>query len=234
MQKIKLFKKLGNYENGYTRIVSIDEFIDEYSALQLGNGGSWCRRNKKYRFVTMKKNGKLSLLWKYTDKEYESVKKEFEAIVPENYGVKIQYIKIHGIDSDEPNRTIRKDIKDFYSKLPCVHCGTTSNLVCDHKNDLYNDTRVLNTKTQTLDDFQSLCTHCNLLKRQVCKETLIKNKRYPATKIPCLKIWNIEFTKGDETLDITDPNAMIGTYWYDPIDFHKKIKSIYKEKINKE
>jgi 5-methylcytosine-specific restriction endonuclease McrA len=46
-------------------------------------------------------------------------------------------------------------------------CGSHSNTVIDHKNDLYNDETVLNVDTQTIDDFQVLCTHCNLLKRQI-------------------------------------------------------------------
>lgn len=55
-------------------------------------------------------------------------------------------------------------------------CGSKSHLVTDHKNDLYNDIRVLNSKTQTVDDFQCLCNHCNLQKRQISKQTKIEKK----------------------------------------------------------
>ena len=76
------------------------------------------------------------------------------------------------------NRQIRRDIIEYYRKISCVICGSNTDLVCDHKNDLYNDMRVLNTKTQRLDDFQSLCNHCNLQKRQICKNEIINKQIY--------------------------------------------------------
>ncbi len=51
------------------------------------------------------------------------------------------------------------------------------------------------------------------------------NKRHKASRIPQLSIFNINFTSGNEDYDMTDPNTMIGTYWYDPIDFMRKIKN---------
>lgn len=63
------------------------------------------------------------------------------------------------------NRPIRKDIEKYHKQMGCVVCGSKSQLVTDHKNDVYNDPRVLDTNTQTKDDFQCLCTHCNLQKR---------------------------------------------------------------------
>ena len=49
-------------------------------------------------------------------------------------------------------------------------------------------------------------------------------KRYGATNIPMLKVFGIDFIEGDETYDPKDINAMVGTFWYDPIEFMKKIK----------
>ena len=40
----------------------------------------------------------------------------------------------------------------------CIVCGSASDIVIDHKNDLYNDPRVLNSDTQVPDDFQTLCS----------------------------------------------------------------------------
>ena len=57
----------------------------------------------------------------------------------------------------------------------------------------------------------------------------ITNKRYGANRIPQLSIFNIDFTSGNEDYDINDINTMIGTYWYDPIDFMKNIR----ENLNK-
>lgn len=228
LSNFDLFKKLGNYDTNtnMTRIVNVDEFIGEYSVLQLGNGGSWCRRSatKNYKLATMKVNGTINYLWDPSDEEKTIVYEDFHKNCKiEKNGFYIQYLKIFGIKAADSSRPIRKDIKDYYKKQPCCVCGRTSELVCDHKNDLYNDPRVLNTKTQTLDDFQSLCNSCNLLKRQISKDTIKTGKRYGATNIPAMKPFGIDFTVGDDKFDISDINAMVGTYWYDPVDFNKKI-----------
>ena len=159
-------------------------------------------------------------------------KDKYEIIASKNKGNKIIYIAIFGLDDHETKRPIREDIKKYYKTIPCVVCGSKSNLVCDHKNDLYNDPRVLDTKTQDYNDFQSLCNHCNLVKRQISKDTKRDKKRYSATNIPSLKLFNVPFTKGDDKLEgiyinekyIPNVDAMVGTYWYDPIDFMQKIK----------
>ena len=134
---------------------------------------------------------------------------------------KITKIRTIGINENINNtsRPIRKDIRDYYSKSPCVVCGSMSSLRVDHKNDLYNDPRVLSSKTQTLEDFQSLCNSCNLKKREVSNKTKSSGKRYKASNIPMLKHLGIDFIEGDELFDMNDPNAMVGTYWYDPIKF---------------
>jgi 5-methylcytosine-specific restriction endonuclease McrA len=121
------------------------------------------------------------------------------------------------------SRPIRKDIHTFHKKMGCVVCGSHSDLVTDHKNDLYNDPRVLCEDKQTIDDFQCLCNHCNLQKRQVSKKTKQTGKRIGATTIPSLAIFGVDFVEGDETFDLTNINAMVGTYWYDPVYFMKKL-----------
>lgn len=128
---------------------------------------------------------------------------------------------IRGLNEDTSiGRPIRPNIKRHYKRLPCVKCGTR-NTVCDHKNDLYNDPRVLNTTTQTLDDFQPLCNNCNLRKRAVALKRDKEKKRQPPT-LDILSInGGIKFTSSDENYDPNDPNALIGTYWYDPIQFGK-------------
>ena len=133
-------------------------------------------------------------------------------------------IKLSGFDRIKSNlkRPISAKIRLFFKDKPCVNCGNTSSLVVDHKNDLYNNPNVLDTKTQTIDDFQSLCNGCNLLKQKANIYTRKENKRYPASKIPKLIPFNIDFVEGDETYDPNDPNAMIGTYWYDPCRLYRK------------
>ena len=121
-------------------------------------------------------------------------------------------------------RYIRKDISNYHKAKGCVVCGSQSDLVCDHKNDLYNDARVLNTETQTEDDFQCLCNHCNLQKRQVNKKTRETGKRVGATTIPSVAVFGVDFICGDERFEPNDVNAMVGTYWYDPVAFMRELK----------
>lgn len=121
-------------------------------------------------------------------------------------------------------RPIRKDIDKYHKEMGCVVCGSHCDLVTDHKNDLYNDPRVLNIETQTIYDFQCLCTHCNLQKRQIAKKTRETCKRIGATTIPSLRVFGIDFIEGDDTYDEKDIYAMKGTYWYDPVAFMEHIR----------
>ena len=121
------------------------------------------------------------------------------------------------------DRPIRKDIHQYHKRQGCVVCGSRSDLVTDHKNDLYNDPRVLCAETQTIEDFQCLCNHCNLQKRQISKKTLETGRRYGATNIPQFAVLGVDFTSGSESFDINDKNAMVGTYWYDPVQFLRDV-----------
>ena len=141
----------------------------------------------------------------------------------------IKKIRIDGYSNNgkEMGRPIRKDIREeLLSKYPrCIVCGCSSSLIIDHKNDLYNDPRVLNSETQIKDDFQVLCNHCNLQKRQVSVRTRETGKRQPASQISSVAIFGYDFIDNRGTdLDINDPTAMVGTYWYDPIAFMNFIK----------
>jgi len=125
-------------------------------------------------------------------------------------------------DKKSSSRPICTEIKRHYSKIPCVRCGSTRDLICDHKNDLYNDPRVLTSKTQTKDDFQSLCNACNLIKRGASQKRDKEGKRQPPPPDIVAANGGILYTKGDESYDPNDPNALVGTYWYDPIEFGKQ------------
>jgi hypothetical protein len=234
LSNFELFLKLGNYNQSTktTRIVNVDEFTGEYTCLQLGNGGSWCRRSAtgKYKLATMKNNGTISYLWDVEPDEQHSIENEMKSqCVYQSFGYYIKYLKICGLKENNNARPIRSDIKRHYKNLPCCACGRTTELICDHKNDLYNDPKVLNIKTQTLDDFQSLCNSCNLLKRQISKWTVQNKKRYGATNIPSLAVFGIDFSEGDEKYDPQDIKAMVGTYWFDPVMFMTKIKDLLKK-----
>ena len=91
----------------------------------------------------------------------------------------------------------------------------------------------MNLQTQTIDDFQALCRHCNIVKRE--KELRARNQgqRYGAKA----NNYNFDFTQGDFTLDINDPNWYVGTYWGDCIAFKQytpNIESINNNNINED
>ena len=234
IHKIKLFLKLSGFDekkpNDF-KIVDVSQFTGNFSDLTLGNGGSWCRKSawSSYKVATMKKNGNIIYLWDSLDEEKKSIDKAFSNY-PKDKGSNIQYIGIFGLLNKKTTRPIRNDIKKYWMNFSCCACSRNTDLICDHKNDLYNDQRVLQTKTQTKEDFQSLCNQCNLLKRQISKTTKKTKKRYGATNIPMLKVFGIDFIYGNETYDPDDFDTMKGTYWYDPIAF---IEGVYEKMKNK-
>ena len=230
--KYKLFFKLIKYLNDESRIVSVNEFTDNYSTLKFGNGASWCRMDstfsKKYKYVLRKAKRDLTYSWNIEEQEeYEKINQDFKDLEYKKIkGNPTTHIKIYGKKDflNTKTRDIRHDIREYFKNSVCVVCGN-SDIEIDHKNGLYNDTRVLNTKTQCIEDFQPLCRHCNQQKRQSIILSKKLGKRYKATNIPQLKIFGIDFTSGNEEFDINDNdiNSMVGTYWYDPIDFFNKI-----------
>ena len=133
---------------------------------------------------------------------------------------------IHGKNEAELiSRPIRQDIKKHFKNKNCVKCDATKT-ICDHKNDLYNDPRVLDTKTQKKEDFQPLCNSCNLRKRAVAIKRDKSLKRQPPSPDILSLNGGISFTEGSESYDTNDPNALVGTYWYDPIKFGRDCHKI--------
>ena len=197
-------------ENGYSHWISVEEIIK--------SGLPWTTNGNCRHGVYFSKAGKKYIWEKKSDKS-------------NNRTIAIRTIGFSDDFLYGASRPIKKEIRDYYRRIACVSCGATSSLVVDHKNDLYNDPRVLSTDTQTLDDFQSLCTHCNLQKREISKKTKESGLRYGATRIPKYADDGIDFISGDETFDASDVNAMVGTYWYDPVEFHKQITLILLQKM---
>jgi hypothetical protein len=102
-------------------------------------------------------------------------------------------------------------------------------LVCVFKNDLHKNT---NLHTQTLDQFHVLCKGCCRQKYRATQETIRIGKRYGATNIPMLKVLGIDFISGDEHFNKNDVNALVGTYWYDPVEFINQIIKIDFSHLN--
>ena len=89
----------------------------------------------------------------------------------EYVGGSVERIRIIGLSNKEKQgRPIRKEIRETLLKKykGCIHCGNHKSLCIDHKNDMYNDKRVLCENLQKIEDFQVLCNKCNKdLKHQI-------------------------------------------------------------------
>ncbi|MFK8289162.1 restriction endonuclease [Capnocytophaga canimorsus] len=209
MTKHQLFVQLAKPDdNGKSRWVYVAEFVNEYKALQLGNGGSWCRASS-------------SLARKYIV--------EFDK--DQTQGNSIDAIRLNGFNPNTSfNQNIRQDIKDFYKNQNCVMLGINGNsentkIEIDHKDGRKNNERVSDIKTQKIEDFQPLSKAANDAKRQICKRCKETNKRWSAKNI---KGNPYEFYDGDE--NYTEELGCIGCYQYDPVEYRKEsIKKISRE-----
>ena len=222
------FSKFNVQDNDKTKKLTTKEIIDEVFDPNENGVSRWLSKEE-----IEKKNPKLS--WGNNGVFRHGVFKGDNRYTWEKSPEKgkIEKIRTSGFSDDSlygHKRPISSKIRSHYQNKPCVACGETNNCIVDHKNDLYNDTKVLNIETQTVEDFQSLCNSCNLKKRQICKKTKETGIRYSAKNIPCLAVFGIDFIVGDETFDENDINAMVGTYWYDPVEFMNHIKMSYDSK----
>lgn len=209
MSKTDLFLELAKpNEKGVSRWVDVTEFIGKYTELQLGNGGSWCRKN--------------SILARKYIVEFNKAKTK---------GNSIDSIRLNGFNSDDSfKQVIRKDIKDFYKTQNCVMLGINGSsentkIEIDHKDGRKEDLRVSNSQTQKFEDFQPLCKAANDVKRQICKRCKETNKRWDAKNI---KGNPYSFYDGDE--NYTNELGCKGCYQYDPVEYRKTCtKMISKE-----
>lgn len=209
LTKTELFIKLAKPdENGFSKWVNVSEFVGEYKDLQLGNGGSWCRKSS-------------SLAKKYSVEFDKSQTK----------GNTIDCIRLNGFNKEISfNQHIRSDIKNFYKNKKCVMLGIRGNskntkIEIDHKDGRKNDWRVSDVKTQKFEDFQPLCKAANDAKRQICKKCKEQNLRWSAKNI----LGNpYDFYEGDEKYD--ENLGCVGCYQFNPVEYRKTcVKKISKE-----
>ena len=221
VKKTELITLVKKISDNYKKIIHRNE-IAQYPKIDWGNNGIGDRFARKlFNYTVIKKSGEYKI---YSDNDEIIDEKEINLFINtiDNSLRGIVGIKIHSLKTKNTSRPIREDIKEHYKTHACVVCGSKSNLICDHKNDLYDDTRVLDMKTQKLEDFQSLCTHCNLQKRQVCKKEKETKIIYQAKNIPMMAVFNPpDVTKKEDS------------YWYDPIMFCKKMNKTFEEAFEK-
>jgi hypothetical protein len=207
----------------FTRIISTEEILEKYPKLYWGGNGVGDRLwNKKFNYTVIYGNKKTKTYPnEYDDKIDEDMLSEF---LKNKGGSGIIGVFVYSKRLNTQKRDICPKIHKKITSMSCVVCGNTTT-ICDHKNDLYNDERVLNTKTQLITDFQPLCNHCNLQKRQVCKRERETEKIYSAKNIESYKSFPFEFPWEKYAFDKNSINCKSTTYWYDPVEFNKNIYS---------
>lgn len=227
-----IIRKIKKLSNRFTKIINRSYIIN--TELDWGNNGIGDRFAKKLFNYTVIYNNKT--IKTYSENDDDKIPSNILDDINNINGNGIIGIFIHSLRSLNINRTIKMDIKKKIKKNACVNCGSTSDIICDHKNDLYNDNDVLILSTQKLDNFQSLCNHCNLQKRQACKYEKKYSKIYSAKNIPQFNIYPFEFPWEKKRFDKNDFRTKEDTYWYDPIEFNIKIYkySLYVFPIVKE
>ena len=155
--KAILFVELAKPDaQGFSRAVSIDEFIGKYAGLALGNGGSWCRDD-----------GGLA-------KQYN--------IRRNKDGGRIVSVELQGLKKAPIHKAIKASIQAHYKNKRCVVLDV-SGTECDHKDGRRDDPRLNDPQQQTIDDFQPLSKAANNAKRQHCRRCRETGNRYDAKKL---------------------------------------------------
>ena len=215
------------------------EKLHSYPALNWGNNGvgdRWAKKRFNY-CVLYRGNGGIKYYCE-NDKEYV-IDNDIIKTCTKNTTIKrngIIGIFVFSKRTNIPSRPIRNSIRSQIITQQCVMCGTTSSVECDHKNDLYNDPRVLDSIQQNIDDFQPLCRHCNLVKRQIHVKEMAYNegkrddekKIYSVKNLPQFSWVSFPIPWEMKVFDISDPSTKMDTYWYDPIEFQTKLQDYYK------
>jgi len=206
--------------DNFTKILSKKEMKDKYTELYWGGNGVGDRWvNKKFNYSFIYSNKQVL----YSENDDDKIPVEIlNQFLQSNKGVGIIGIFVHSRRINIQKRPISKHIHKNITSLSCVVCGK-HDTICDHKNDLYNDGRVLSLETQLISDFQPLCNHCNLQKRQICKMEKQTGQVYSAKNIQRYKCYLFEFPWEKKVFDKNDINCKNGTYWFDPVEFDKNI-----------
>jgi hypothetical protein len=177
-----------NLSDNFTKIITIEDIMKNPCIFWGSNGVGDRFAGKKFNYTSINSNGSYRTYSENVDEIIDSV---LITNFLDSYKFKrkgIIGIYVHSKRNNICKRPIKKEIDILIKKNGCVVCGSNTNIICDHKNDLYNDERVLKIKTQKIDDFQSLCNHCNLQKRQIQLKEKENQKIYSAKNILSYKV----------------------------------------------
>ena len=178
------------------------------------------KKYKFFRFSNTLDYKKKSRCWILSDQDKQNLENIHSDLNFEKNGLVCEFIQFYGFAPEEViDMGIRTGIRRLVCAKRCVACGRQDDIQCDHKNDLKNDPRVMDTQTQTIDDFQPLCRGCNDLKRSALQHVHKTGTRYGATQLGMG--YKVDFVQGDETFDKEDPNWYVGTYWGDCLAFRQ-------------
>lgn len=136
------------------------------------------------------------------------------------------------MDTKTQHPPIAGHIRKHFKGMQCIACSTTKKVIVDYKNGILNNPRVLDINTQTIDDFQPLCTYHYHIKQQYMRQMLITKIRPPCPDMFFVS-HGIYYIEGTEVFDETDVNWGIGSYWYDLDAFRKKALEIMLQNMAK-
>jgi len=155
-EKEELIIKLSN---NFTKIITIEEIKNNKSIYWGGNGVGNRFANKLFNYELIYKNKKTK---KYSENDTDIINEELLKKYYDLYKSKKYYgiigIFIFSKRLNIEKRPIRKDIKKIIKNQSCVSCGSNLDIICDHKNDLYNDKEVLDSKKQKVFDIKDITT----------------------------------------------------------------------------
>ena len=156
--KAALFLELAQPDNlGFSRCVSISEFVGRYAKLQFGNGGDWIRQD-----------GSLA-------KHYNILRH------PAGRG-KITHVQLEGFKKVAIQKPIPEGIRRDVTAGRCVILATGSPQ-CDHKDGRRDDPRLSDATKVVIEDFQPLSRSANDAKRQHCRECRDTGNRFDAMRL---------------------------------------------------
>lgn len=193
----RIFEKLYVNDAGFSKAVLISDLEKIHHSFHTTNGGDWCRSKTSY-----------------LGKKYD--------IVREHLAGRIYSIKCDGpVRENYAKQNIRKDIYDAVISKKCAILNISTNIECDHKEGMKDDSRLNDLSSQRVSDFQPLCKTANDAKRSHCKKCIAKKKRFDAKLLG----YKESFIYGDE-----NTRSCVGCYWYDPKEFNKVISEDFVKK----
>ena len=155
--KAALFLELAQPDaDGFSRAVSVDEFVGRYAGLRFGNGGSWVRRDGP-------------LAGHYNIRLHKT-------------GNAIAAVELQGFQKIEIKKPIPARIRAEFKGARCAVLDIGKSEI-DHKDGRLDDPRLSDAARVEVGDFQPLSKPVNSAKRAHCKKCRATNQRYDARRL---------------------------------------------------